>query len=85
MVNAKAYIVTNSGAPITMSLPASPSNGNTIKLANMDDRATLVAANGNKIMGLAEDMTLNVEQVSFELMYETTSMGWVIYGARAIT
>ena len=81
----RAYIVTQSAAVVTATLPATPSNGNSIKFANMDDRATILAANGNKIMGKAEDMTLNVEQVSFELMYESTSMGWVIYGARAIT
>ena len=85
-VAARAYIVTQSTAAITMSLPASPSNGDSIKLANMDDRANLIERNGERIMGVAEDMTLNVEQVSFELIYESsTNMGWVIYGARAIT
>ena len=82
----RAYIVTASSAVVTMTLPATPSNGDSIKLANMDDRATIIARNGERIMGRAEDMTLNVEQVSFELMYESsTNMGWVIYGARAIT
>ena len=82
----RAYIVTASSGVVTMTLPATPSNGDSIKLANMDDRATIIARNGERIMGVAEDMTLNVEQVSFELMYESsTNMGWVIYGARAIT
>ena len=82
----RAYIVTASSGVVTMTLPATPSNGDSIKLANMDDRATIIARNGERIMGRAEDMTLNVEQVSFELMYESsTNMGWVIYGARAIT
>ena len=82
----RAYIVTQSAAVVTMTLPATPSNGDSIKLANMDDRQTIIARNGERIMGVAEDMTLNVEQVSFELMYESsTNMGWVIYGARAIT
>ena len=83
---ARAYIITQSSAVVTMTLPATPSNGDSIKIANMDDRATIIARNGERIMGVAEDMTLNVEQVSFELMYESsTNMGWVIYGARAIT
>ena len=82
----RAYIVTQSSAVVTMTLPATPSNGDSIKLANMDDRATIIARNGERIMGVDEDMTLNVEQVSFELMYESsTNMGWVIYGSRAIT
>ena len=85
-VAGRAYIVTASSAVVTMTLPATPSNGDSIKLANMDDRQTIIARNGERIMGVAEDMTLNVEQVSFELMYESsTNMGWVIYGARAIT
>jgi hypothetical protein len=85
MVASKAYVVTGTASPITMSLPASPSNGDLIKFANMDDRATLLARNGNNIMGLAEDMTLNVEQVSFDLVYVGPTAGWTIYGSRALS
>lgn len=79
-----AYVVTGTAAPITMSLPASPTVGELIKFANMDDRATLLGRNGNNIMGLAEDMTLNVEQVSFDLVYVGPTAGWTIYGSRAL-
>ena len=85
MVASKAYVVTGTASPVTMSLPASPSNGDLIKFANMDDRATLLARNGNNLMGLAEDMTLNVEQVSFDLVYVGPTVGWTIYGSRALS
>ena len=80
-----AYVVTGTAAPITMSLPSSPNVGELIKFANMDDRATLLGRNGNNIMGLAEDMTLNVEQVSFDLVYVGPTAGWTIYGSRALS
>ena len=80
-----AYVVTGTAAPITMSLPASPSVGDLIKFANMDDRATLLGRNSSNIMGLAEDMTLNVEQVSFDLVYVGPTAGWTIYGSRALS
>jgi hypothetical protein len=85
MVKNTAYVVTGTASPITMSLPSSPTIGELIKFANMDDRATLLARNGNNIMGLAEDMTLNVEQVSFDLVYVGPTAGWTIYGSRALS
>ena len=66
-----------------MSLPTTPQNGDSIKFANMDGRQTLIARNGNKIMSDAEDMTLDVVATSFELIYESTSIGWTIIGTRS--
>ncbi|MGY8868147.1 MAG: hypothetical protein ACKVJK_21275 [Methylophagaceae bacterium] len=79
----RAYIITSSGTPVTMSLPTTPQNGDSIKFANMDGRQTLIARNGNKIMSDAEDMTLDVVATSFELIYESTSIGWTIIGTRS--
>ena len=50
----------------------------------MDGRPTLVARNGSKIMSDAEDMTLDIVASSFELMYESTLIGWTIIGSRSI-
>ena len=80
----QAYIITSSILPVTMSLPSSPSNGDSIKLANMDGRQTLIVRNGSKIMSDDEDMTLDIVASSFELMYESTIIGWTIIGSRSI-
>jgi hypothetical protein len=82
-LSGRAYIITSSGTPVTMSLPTTPQNGDSIKFANMDGRQTLIARNGNKIMSDAEDMTLDVVATSFELIYESTSIGWTIIGTRS--
>ena len=82
-LSGRAYIITSSGTPVTMSLPTTPQNGDSIKFANMDGRQTLIARNGNKIMSDAEDMTLDVVTTSFELIYESTSIGWAIIGTRS--
>ncbi len=82
-LSGRAYIITSSGTPVTMSLPTTPQNGDSIKFANMDGRQTLIARNGSKIMSDAEDMTLDVVSTSFELIYESTSIGWTIIGTRS--
>ena len=84
MVPSRAYVVTGTASPITMSLPSSPSVGDLIKFANMDDRATLIARGGSNIMSVAEDLTLDIEQVSFDLVYVGPTVGWTIYGSRAL-
>ena len=79
----KAYIITSSASPITMSLPSSPGNGDSIKFAGMDGKETHIAANGNKIMSSTEDLTVNVT-ASFELIYESSLIGWTVIGSRSV-
>ena len=68
-------------ASLTLTLPASPSSGDSIKISNLSDVATCVLGrNGNKIMGDAADLTLDTASASFELIYSGTSKGWVIIG-----
>ena len=80
----RAYIITSSTSTVTMTLPPSPQNGDSIKLANMDGRQTIITRNGNKIMSSADDLTLDVADCSFELIYETSLIGWTIIGSRSI-
>ena len=79
----KAYIITSSASPVTMSLPTSPTNGDSIKFAGMDGKETHIAANGNKIMSGTEDLTVNVT-ASFELIYESSLIGWTVIGSRSV-
>ena len=68
-------------ATLTLTLPASPALGDSIKISNLSDVATCVLGrNGNKIMGDAADLTLDTASASFELIYSGTSKGWVIIG-----
>ena len=68
-------------ASLTLTLPASPSLGDSIKISNLSGVATCVlGANGNKIMDDAADLTLDTASASFELVWSGTAKGWVIIG-----
>ena len=68
-------------ATLTLTLPASPSLGDSIKISNLSDVDTCVLGrNGNKIMGVAEDLTLDTASASFELIWSGATKGWVIIG-----
>ncbi|MDO9182225.1 MAG: hypothetical protein Q7U04_07440, partial [Bacteriovorax sp.] len=67
---------------ITLTLPASATIGNTIRLidaaGSFDINNLTVARNGLKIMGLAEDMTVANKNTSIELVYYNAASGWRI-------
>ncbi len=71
-------LVVAGGATVT--LPATPTAGNTVRFAPGGDweasNAT-VARNGEKIMGSAEDLTLN-KNAGFSLVYKDSTDGWRI-------
>jgi hypothetical protein len=72
------YICT---AALTLTLPATPIAGAWLFISNRSSVNTvIVGRNGQKIMGLAEDMTLNVatNSVGIRLVYEGATHGWVL-------
>jgi hypothetical protein len=72
------YVLT---ASLTLTLPPSPSAGDSIKISNRSGTTTCVLGrNGNNIMGSASDLTLNSATASFELIYSDATNGWVIIG-----
>jgi len=72
------YVLT---ANLTLTLPASPAAGDSIKISNLSGVATcVVARNGNNIMATAADLTLDNAAASFELIYTDATNGWVIIG-----
>ena len=79
--NAVANTVYVFTASLTLTLPASPSLGDSIKISNLSNVATCVlGANGNKIMNDAADLTLDTASASFELIWSGAAKGWVIIG-----
>ena len=63
------YILTNVGAT-TVTLPASPSSADTVWITVANSLATnVIARNGNTIMGLSEDMTINALYATVALRY----------------
>jgi len=63
----------NKAGPITVTLPASPSENDVIGFLDakgtFDTNSLSIARNGKLIMGLAQDMVVNTKNISFELIY----------------
>jgi len=62
-----------SGGGFTITLPSSPNTGDSIEVCQGDGQFSVnnvvIARNGNNIMGLAEDMNLNIDNISVELIF----------------
>lgn len=72
------YVLT---ANLTLTLPASPSAGDSIKVSNRSGVATAtIARNSENIMGAASDLTLDKLNSGFELIYSGSAQGWILIG-----
>ncbi len=70
------YVLTNASAT-TVTLPGSPSAGDVVWVTVGNGRVdNIIARNGQNIMGLAEDMTLNNQYASVQLRFVNASLGW---------
>jgi len=64
---------------LVLTLPASPSATDMVYLSNLSGATTAtVARNGNKIMGLAEDLTIDKLNAGIQLIYVNSTYGWVM-------
>jgi hypothetical protein len=74
-----AYPVDTTSAPITVTLPASPAQGDRIGILDIagtsNTNAITVGRNGQNIMGLAEDMTIAIRYAAI-VMYFDATRGW---------
>jgi len=75
-VKDRLYVLT---ASLTLTLPASPSAGDKVAVSNMSGTVTpTIARNGQNIAGLAENLTIDVNNLGIQLMYSGVTKGWVI-------
>lgn len=79
-LNNDRIFVNNGG--ITITLPLNPSVGYSVHIVDATNNAATVnftiARNGQKIMSLAEDMTVNVNGASIPLVFVDAVRGWAI-------
>lgn len=75
------YAVDTSSNTVEATLPASPSTGNAVYFADaggsFNTNNLTVGRNGNTIMGLSEDLTVNTNNQSFGLVYNGSD--WRVY------
>ena len=64
-------------AACTLTLPATPTVGDSIKISNRSGLATpIIARNGKKIMGLSENFTVSTDNASIGLVFTGDTYGW---------
>ena len=76
----EGIIADTSGGAWTLTLPATPAEGDVVVVADGGNWGTnnlTVARNGSTIEGVAEDLTLDISGVSVELVYDGTT--WQVY------
>lgn len=63
----------------TLTLPASPSAGDTLRIINRSGTiTTTIARNGSNIMGVADDVTFDLTNETFNFTYANATDGWII-------
>ena len=79
----KGYFVNSAGGAVTVTLPASPSQGDKLVIAdykgsaNSTNRITL-ARNGSNIRGDASDYNIVDSNVSVQVVYSDSTEGWIV-------
>jgi hypothetical protein len=75
-VTSTRYVIT---ATLTLTLPSSPTVGDWITVNNTSGTTTpVVARNGSNIQSSATDLTVDIANTSFMLMYVDATRGWII-------
>jgi hypothetical protein len=69
----------STAATQTVTLPGSPSAGDTVYIGVQDFTDTVVGRNGEPIMSTAEDMTIDVANVTLTFTYVNGTIGWRVY------
>jgi len=72
--NREFVSVTSAG--LTITLPASPAAGNEVAIQVGAFTNTIIARNAQNIMGLAENMTIDAENVTVNLFFTDATRGW---------
>lgn len=62
----------------TITLPSSPVPGNEVEIIVGNYIGVIISRNGKNIMGLAENMTIDLPYASVRLIYVDDSRGWTL-------
>ena len=80
-VSGKGYLLNTTSAAITVTLPASPSAGNTLSISDASGtsqtNAITIARNGSNIYGAASDISISTKRGNISLIYTDSTNGWI--------
>ena len=78
--NLNGYLINATSNNVTLTMPSSPSEGDTVGMCDVYNKATTntitISRNGENIEGLDEDLTLDVDGAGFILVYVDSTRGW---------
>lgn len=78
----KGYLINATSGNVTLTLPTTAIEGNTIGVVDAYDKATTntitIARNGHNIEGQAEDIVFDINGSGFTLVYMDVTRGWEI-------
>jgi len=84
MQTLNAYFVDTSANPITMTLPATPTRGDSVKINDMagtfGTNNLTIGRNSEKIQGVADNLVVDYNQATMELVYCNSTYGWKVIG-----
>tara|TARA_Y100001937_G_scaffold121675_1_gene180840 strand:+ start:1275 stop:2618 length:1344 start_codon:yes stop_codon:yes gene_type:complete len=85
MVAGRGYFIDSSGGAITMTLPASPSVGDTVAVNALDGQtnAVTIARNSSKIEAGTNDLSLTTNYAAVTLVFSDADNGWVRHNNEA--
>jgi hypothetical protein len=82
MVAGRGYFVNTTSSAFTMTLPASPSIGDYVRIIDyagtFDSNTCTIGRNSEKIAGASADMTVTTERAGLELVYVDSTQGWLL-------
>jgi len=80
--NGESILADTSGGSFTITLPASPSAGDTVEFIDASGthqtNNLTVSRNGENILGLAEDLTCDIENGRWKMTYYDSTEGWKV-------
>ena len=71
----KDQLIVNSGSTVTITLPSSPSAGNTVVIKSVGAGSVTIGRNGSNIEGSAQDGTL-ASTKAVQVVYVDGTLGW---------
>ena len=82
MVAGRGYFVNTTSSAFTMTLPASPSLGDTVRIIDyagtFDSNTCTIGRNSEKIAGASADMTVTTERAALTLVFTDSTQGWLL-------
>ena len=81
-VSGNGYMINASSGNVTLTLPATPSEGDIVAAVDIYNKATTnvitLARNGSNIEGRAEDVIFDIDGAGFILVYADSTRGWEV-------